>query len=606
MNELHFCHGKDLPLRFGVDRREKADRIVRTPEAHRSPVSDDGDMSPKRTGVPIQAKMNNRFLTLIGRWAPPGYRRLLCLFLVGVLAGTLPPGVMADRAEPDNTKTQFATPLPVPPEIDGVIDTVEWRSANGATGNWRISFNANQTNMVRGGVLIFGPDLLDATDLGCQMYAGYDTNNLYIAVRVTDNALYDDSVTAESANGKTEEDDSVELHIDPMNANAATNSPGSVGGRYAIALNNAYAGSQTATYGTDNAWYARASRNATDTGYDAEFRISMSSLSDPKFGDVLGFTVVVNDDKDAGPVEKTLDRQVAWVGAPNQPVTYGNLIIGHKAYAAPQVTNAPTVDGTIHTNEYSAARDIPINLRTGQPQTAAGVDAWPPGTFEATAWVTHDATAVYVAVDVIDTTVVTDTAEAGSEDGTTWEDDSVEIFFDADLDKNRGGPTVDFEGQFVLTANGAHRDAEARNPTFGETGDWYGATSLTSKGYQIEFKVNKTALLSPTNGTVMGFNIALNNDNGAGRIAQLSWNGDPHQEYTYGQLTLASAAPTELRITNWQRNANGTFTIEWVGGGVLQGATDVAKGPWVDVPTATSPYTFTPTERIQFERIIRR
>ena len=139
--------------------------------------------------IPIHATMNTMLLTLIGRWAPPGYRRLLCLLLVSVFAGTLPQMVVADRAQPDNTKTQFATPLPVPPEIDGVINTVEWQNANGATGNWRVSFNVNQTNMVRGGILIFGPDLVDATDLGCQFYAGYDTNNLYIAVRVTDNAL---------------------------------------------------------------------------------------------------------------------------------------------------------------------------------------------------------------------------------------------------------------------------------------------------------------------------------------------------------------------------------------------------------------------------------
>ncbi len=512
---------------------------------------------------------------------------------------------MADRAQPDNTKTQFATPLPVPPEIDGVINTAEWQNANGATGNWRISYDANQTNMVRGGILLFGPDLLYTADLGCQVYAGYDTNDLYIAVRVTDDALYDDSVTAESAGGKTEEDDSVELYIDPLNANDATYNPGSIGGRYAIALNNAYAGSQVGGYGASGAWYARAAANDIWTAYDVEFRISLSSLGDPKFGDVLGFAVVVNDDKDAGPVEKSVDRQVAWVGAPNEPLTYGNLILGRKAYAAPLVTTAPTVDGRINADEYAAATDIPINPATGNAQTTAGVDVWPAGTFEATAWVIHDDAAVYVAVEVTDTTVVTDTAAAGSEDGTTWEDDSVEIFFDADLDRNRGGPTLDFEGQYVLTANGAHRDVEARNPTFGQDGDWYGATTPTTNGYQIEFKVNKTALLSPTNGTVMGFNIALNNDNGSGRIAQLSWNGDPHQEYTYGELTLAAAAPIELKITNWQRNANGSFTIEWAGGGVLQSATNI-QGPWTDIPTAISPYTFTPVESILFKRIVRR
>jgi hypothetical protein len=513
---------------------------------------------------------------------------------------------LADRAQLDSTKTQFATLLPTAPVIDGVINTEEWQNANGATGNWKITFDANQTNCVRGGVLVFGPDLVDNSDFSYQIYSGYDAENLYIAVRVTDNALLDDSTTAESINGKVEEDDSVELYIDPLNDNAAIYTAGSIGGRYAIAINNACAGSDTSAYGLSKAWYARAAWNDTGTGYDAEFRISLKSLSDPKLGDAIGFTVVVNDDKDGSGIEKTIDRQVAWIGTPNKPLTYGNLVLGHKAYSAPLVAKLPVIDGKINANEYAPAINISINPGTGQAQTSAGIDTWPTGTFEATAWVAHDTTAVYVAVDVIDSNVVADTAEAGSEDGTTWEDDSVEIFFDADHDKTTAwGPSVDFEGQYVLTANGAHRDAEARNPSFGEDGDWYGATTRTAKGYQIEFKVKKTALLNPTNGIVMGFNIALNNDDGAGRIAQLSWNGDPHYEYTYGDLTLAPAVPAEIKITSWLRNANGSYTIQWTGGGTLQVATDL-KGPWVDVTSATSPFTFSPAEKIQFGRIIRR
>jgi hypothetical protein len=511
----------------------------------------------------------------------------------------------ADRTKPDNTKTHFATPLPAPPAIDGVIDTAEWAGANGATGNWRISYNATSPNMVRGGTLLFGPDLVDANDLGVQIYAGYDTTDLYIAVRVTDNYLLEDSTDPESANAKVEEDDSVELYLDPLNANADTYTPGTPGGRYAIAINNAYAGSQSATYGPEQAWYARAARNSSDTGYDVEFRISLKSLSDPKFGDVLGFTVVVNDDKDGGAVEKTMDRQVSWVGEPNKPAGYGNLIFGHKTYSAPQVTKAPVVDGKISTDEYASATLIPINLATGEPQTGAGTDAWPAGTFEASAWAVHDATAVYVAVDVIDTNVVTDTAEAGSEDGTTWEDDSVEVFFDADLDLNRGGPSVDYEGQYVLTANGAHRDTEARNPTFGEDGDWYAATSLTSQGYQIEFKINKTALLDPQLGATMGFNIALNNDNGAGRAAQLSWNGDPHQEYTYGQLTLVAAAvtPPTLAIA---RVANGDVTISWqsTAAFTLETKAQLADTTWTTVPGVTgNSVTVKPTATAAFYRL---
>jgi hypothetical protein len=51
-------------------------------------------------------------------------------------------------------------------------------------------------------------------------------------------------------------------------------------------------------------------------------------------------------------------------------------------------------------------------------------------------------------------------------------------------------------------------------------------------------------------------------------------------------------------------NANGSITVSWEGGGMLQAAPTVL-GPWVDVPTAASPYTFTPTEKMLFGRIKR-
>jgi anaerobic C4-dicarboxylate transporter len=44
------------------------------------------------------------------------------------------------------------------------------------------------------------------------------------------------------------------------------------------------------------------------------------------------------------------------------------------------------------------------------------------------------ALSVYVAVDVTDDLLVNDSAEAGTEDGSTWEDDSVEIFVFLDTD----------------------------------------------------------------------------------------------------------------------------------------------------------------------------
>ena len=49
-----------------------------------------------------------------------------------------------------------------------------------------------------------------------------------------------------------------------------------------------------------------------------------------------------------------------------------------------------------------------------------------------------------MAVDVRDDKIVTDSAEAGSEDGQTWVDDSVEIFFDVDDSNDAGsrGPGI--------------------------------------------------------------------------------------------------------------------------------------------------------------------
>jgi hypothetical protein len=264
---------------------------------------DEVEMSQEEKEDPIQTnsthiKMKNSCLTLLGR-----------LILVGVFAGRLPRWrwlVEINRIIPRPNLQRRCRPS----GDRWSYHTEEWQSAIGATGNWRITYDANQTNMLRGGYLLLGPDLLDATDLGYQIYAGYDATNLYIAVRVTDNVILEDSVTAESANGKTEEDDSVELYIDPNNDNATTYPAGSIGWSVSVAVNNAYAGPQSTNYGTDKAWYGRAAQNGTGTGYDVEFRISLASLNNPKFGDVVGFTVVVNDDKDGGPVNPTQTVQI--------------------------------------------------------------------------------------------------------------------------------------------------------------------------------------------------------------------------------------------------------------------------------------------------------
>ena len=71
-------------------------------------------------------------------------------------------------------------------------------------------------------------------------------------------------------------------------------------------------------------------------------------------------------------------------------------------------------------------------------------------------------------LDVTDDDIVTNTAEAGTEDGSAGWMIQIELFIDADYSRISGRDSAfQFEGRFVLTPNGL-RDNEANNPLFGE------------------------------------------------------------------------------------------------------------------------------------------
>ncbi len=508
--------------------------------------------------------------------------------------------VQADTTMLDDTKTRVALPLSEPPEIDGVIDLDEesWVWAGGAANqNWRVQYDENLDDYYRGGEHNEGgkTEPWDETDLQFNIYAGYDDDYLYVAVRVTDDFLVDDSAEADSEDGMTWYDDSVEVFVDGDNSNfdgRNTSDPAVIGagGQYVITVNNAFRDQEAGHpgYGEEAAWFAKTAErvdgNGETIGYDAEFRIAMEEIGNPQPGDIIGFTVAVNDDDDDGEAE----RQIIWVGRTHNEITYGNLILGGRDYTAPQAAAVPTIDGRVNEEEYAGAEAVLVNRFTGIYVIPAGDDNWEEGDHAFTWRAVHAADAVYVGVEVIDDDLRDDSAGEGSEDGQTWQDDSVEIFFDPDESNDSGRGDQEFEGQYVMTVNGAWRDNEANNPTFGESEDWFAATRETADGYAIEFKVNKSALLNPKDGTVMGFNIAINDDDGANRKAQLNWSGRPHSEFTYGRMTLeGESRPPALSLV---RNAEGSLTVEFEG--TLQVSVSVT-GPWVPVPLP-SPITVNP------------
>ncbi len=512
----------------------------------------------------------------------------------------------------DATKTQVALRLPEAPTIDGIIDADEsWGFAGGAAQNfWRVGYDENLEDFFRGGIVTEGgQEPFDGTDLQYNIYAGVDDENLYIAVEITDDFIESDTAEAGSENGQTWQDDSVEVFIDGDNSNFAERSTDGnpevidTGGQFVITPNNAYRHAEAGNpgFGPNEAWYAQA--DLTDEGWVAEFRISLDAIGNPAPGDVIGFTVGVNDDDFGGNAE----RQVLWIGETHVESTYGNLYIGTRSYTAPK-TASPTVDGTVNASEYEGAQEIVLNMNTGSYHINVGDDEWEEGDHHLSGWVVHDDDAIYVAIDATDDTISTDSAEAGSEDGQTWVDDSIEIFFDADESNIQGrDQEAMFEGQFVLTPNGAYRDNEANNPQFGADGDWFAATSETDGGYQMEFKVNKSALLNIGDGASVGFNIAMNDDDGSGRKSQLNWAGAPHQEFSYGTLVLGGPAEPETPTGPSPANvsisiAAGQVSLEWEGSGSLESAGNI-MGPWTTVDGAASGVSIPASESAAFYRV---
>jgi hypothetical protein len=445
------------------------------------------------------------------------------------------------------------------------------------------------------------------------MFVGYDADNLYVAVRVLDFDVFTDSAGQTQADAPVEMDDSVELFIDGDNSNFATEDSSGTnpeitgsGGRFAICANGAYndvaAGSPG--FGPVAAWHAVAELRPTFDGYEVEFRISLDALGNPEPGDIIGLTIAVNDDDDGGPAE----RKIIWTGQAHVEAGYGNVLLGTKSYTAALVTAAPVIDGSASAAEYGNASEMVVTPQDGVYDVSAGDDDWEAADHSFTARVAHDAEAIYVAVSVTDDILVNDSAGAGSEDGSTWMDDSIEVFFDAD--ESNVLPTYHqnipagamFDGQYVFTANGAWRDAEAANPIFGAASEWFAAVQSNATGYTVEFKVMKSVLPlpAPSTGVPFGFNICVNDDDGitgGDRKAQLNWSGRPHNEFTYGVLVLGDStggggdepgpAFTDISVAVDGVTGLATATLTWtsVAGKSyrIDRSPTMAEGTWVEI-----------------------
>ncbi len=172
----------------------------------------------------------------------------------------------------------------------------------------------------------------------------------------------------------------------------------------------------------------------------------------------------------------------------------------------------------------------------------------------------YDDTYLYIAVTTFDWDWM-NAVDPSTEDGETWNDDSVEIFIDGNHNAVEGNVSAHPEeyatgGQFVLTSNGARRDKEAGDPTFGEgaDADWFAAVleNANFDGFNYEFRIKLSKIGNPQKGDTIGFNIAVNDsDTEEGtRDSQLLWVGEAHNESTYGDVIFGRREITVPLMTD--------------------------------------------------------
>ena len=86
---------------------------------------------------------------------------------------------------------------------------------------------------------------------------------------------------------------------------------------------------------------------------------------------------------------------------------------------------------------------------------------------------------------------------------------------------------------------------------------------------------------------------------GGKQTVRWNYNGGDAEYLLFIPVSGGGGAP---EIDSIVKNADGTITITWTGGGTLQAA-EAVTGPWQDVTGATSPYKFTPTAAMLYGRI---
>ncbi|MBO7744860.1 hypothetical protein I8J29_11680 [Paenibacillus sp. MWE-103] len=373
--------------------------------------------------------------------------------------GSLAPGV-APAAKADT-----------PPTIDGDLSEAGW------TVNNRVEKR-----------------ITGASDNTVAFGTMWDADNLYVAVKVLDADLFNDT-----AGAQTYQDDSVEIYVDGDNARSSAY--GSDDHQITLGWHD-----DQLSVGGDIAGIAFAQRDIAG-GFAAELAIPWGGIgiAPPSAGAVIGFDAAYNDDD--GGNGGLRESQLMWRGNADDwrsTAAFGSLYLtgGKPAAVAVEPSGALIVDGALDEPSWQ------LRASAAKPITGASYNAV---TFGALA----DAENLYVGVKVLDADLRNDSAQA-------YQDDSVEVYLDAD--HNEGTAYDAHDRQLTL---GWHDGA--LSVIGGALADVQYAQRDISGGYTAEIAIPWTSLnVSPARDVTLGFDVGNNDDDGGSggdRDSQLMWSG---------------------------------------------------------------------------------
>lgn len=173
-----------------------------------------------------------------------------------------------------------------------------------------------------------------------------------------------------------------------------------------------------------------------------------------------------------------------------------------------------------------------------------------------------------VKATVYDDRVITDDCPPDSISCPSWDDDTLQCFFDGDNDKShdaRAGTGLYYGGEFTMVANGATQSDYSGCPKSHGT-LWKGfvdRVELPHGGarlfYDMWFSwrcIGRTTPPAPDESVTFGFNICVHDDDDGGRCDRaLYWKGNPVMPYrdesAFGTITLEGRAPEPEKRWRW-------------------------------------------------------